>query len=291
MKLRLLLTGLLMILLTGCWVQEAPVSKNNELSIVSDKLTSEDSVLIKRFAKEHKVTVRYELLSAEAILQRIRVQKYNADIDIILTEDEQLREELFQMKKLRILKNDQLFGKLNRQFNNRHHYWLPVTHDPLILCKSKDTLLACPAVDFGVWHKNDSTYPKLVLPANRRNDVYHSLLGKSRYKWLSKPPKYAVYSTEKVYCLSDYVHRIYFTTDSVANTNRAECRYYLAHKKRTFSTVCTLSVFRYGRNPAVAERFITFCAANAYTLASGRNQLPVNQRIDANWYIRSLSIQ
>jgi spermidine/putrescine-binding protein len=291
MKPRVLLTVLVVVVLTGCWVEEAPVSKTNELSVVSDQLTAGDSLIIKRFAKKHHITVHYEELSPEAILQRIRVQKYNADIDVILTEDEQLRKALVKMKTLRTLKNEDLFGKLNRQFNNRHHYWLPVTHDPLILCRKKDTLHSCQALDFGMWHKKDSAYPTLILPKKKRNEIYTDLLVKSRYKWLSKPPTYARFSNEQVYCLSDYVHRVYFSKDSTLIAKSKACRYYLAHKKRTFSTISTLSIFQYGRNPVAAELFISYCAANAYTFASGRNQLPVNQRIQANWYIRSLFVQ
>ena len=291
MKLRLLLFGCLISVLTSCWVQEAPESKNNELSVVADQLTLEDSLLIQRFTKKYKVKVRFERLSPEAILQRIRTQKYNADIDIILTEDEVLREELMQMKKLRPLKDAYLFGKLDRQFNNRHHLWLPLTHDPLILCRPKDSLQSCPAIDFSTWHKKDSTFPKLMLRTGDKSKNYRSKLAKSRYKWIVSPPKHSSFSNEKVYCLSDYVQRIYLTDDSIHVSSDAECRYYLAQKKRTFSSVCTLSIFRYGRNSAVAERFISFCAANAYQIAGGRNQLPVNRHIGANWYIRSLSVQ
>lgn len=288
MKLRLLLIGLVASLLAGCWVQEAPESHYNELSIVSDKLTKDDSLIIQRFAKEYKITVRYEQLSPDAILHRIRTQKYNADIDIIFTEDDELRNELMQMKKLRPLANEHYFGKLDRQFNNRHHLWLPITHDPLILSRNKDTLHSCPAIDFGTWHLKDSAYPKLTLRAGRKTQIYRNQLDDSRYKWLSHPPKHGTYSTEKVYALSDYVQRHYLSDSMV---QREECLYYLAYKKRTFSTISSLSVFRYGRNVAVAERFIAFCAANAYHLASGRNQLPVNRHITANWYIRSLSIR
>lgn len=282
--------GLIGSLLAGCWVQEAPESKDNELSIVADNLTGEDSLMIARFAKKYKVTVRFERLSPEAILQRIRSQKYNADIDIIFTEDDELRRELKQMNKLRVFTDTHLFEKLDRQFNNRHHLWLPVTHDPLILRRSKDTLQSCPAVDFGTWHKNDSAYPKLILPSGGKSQTYRTKLASSRYKWLSTPPKYSAFSTEKVYSLSDYVERCYFSKDS-AISRRNDCLYYLAQKKRTFSTFSSLSIFRYGRNSAVAERFIAYCAANAYHLASGRNQLPVNRKVPANWYIRSLSIR
>lgn len=289
MKLRLLFIGLAASLLAGCWVQEAPEGNYNELSIVSDKLSPDDSLIIQRFAKEYKITVRYEQLSPEAILQRIRTQKYNADIDLIFTEDDELRNELMLMKKLRPLSDERLFGKLDRQFNNRHHLWLPITHDPLILSRKKDTLHSCPAIDFGTWHLKDSAYPKLALRSGRKAQIYRNQLENSRYKWLSQPPKYSAYSTEKVYTLSDYVQRYYFSDSMVSR--QEECLYYLAYKKRTFSTVSSMSVFRYGRNVAVAERFIAYCASNAYQVASGRNQLPVNRRITANWYIRSLSIR
>ena len=290
MKLRLMFLGLIGCLLAGCWVQEAPESKDNELSIVADKLTGEDSLMIARFAKKYKINVRFERLSPEAILQRIRSQKYNADIDIIFTEDDDLRRELKLMNKLRVFEDDHLFEKLDRQFNNRHHLWLPVTHDPLILRRNKDSLQSCPAVDFSVWHKNDSAYPKLILPTGGNSQTYRTKLAASRYKWLTNPPKHSTYSTEKVYRLSDYVGRYYSSKDSTIS-RKNDCLYFLAQKKRTFSTFSSLSIFRYGRNSAVAEHFIAFCAANAYHLASGRNQLPVNRSVSANWHIQSLSIR
>jgi len=270
----------------GCVLDEASEPQKKSLSIVADRLSHEDSTTIEQFAKKYQVSVSMEVLSPETILKRVLTDRYNANIDILLTEDQSLRKELHALNALRPIRNTAAFGLLERQFNNQHHYWLPVSHDPLIVTRHKDST-GCSSVDFRSWHKNDSLRPAFNVLHHR--EQYLSLIkASSGLRRLQAPNR--MLSTENVYALSEFVERSN-NLDSLYRAQSKTCRYFLIENQRYVSLVNTLSIFRYGRNTAVAERFLNYFAGNAYAVSSGRNQLSTRKNSSPNWYIRSLSIQ
>ena len=277
--------------LTGCWVQEAPVEKKKALFIVADYLTKEDSAVINRFSSDRHIAVTITILSAEEIVRRVQAKRYNAEMDILLTENESLRQQLYDLGAFRPVGNQELFSKLDRQFNNKHHYWLPVSHDPLIVTSPKDTSDNCPEIDFTAWHRLDSLLP--VIRIKQHMADYTALLQNSHHLgWLSAANKKATTSAtgERIYPLSEFV-ALENAQDSTYNKRQHACRSFLVDNKRFITRTNTVSIYAHGRNHAAAEKFVHVFMANAYTIANGRNQLPVNKRVQANWYIRSLSIR
>ncbi|HLP56831.1 MAG TPA: hypothetical protein VK151_17460 [Fluviicola sp.] len=271
---------------SGCWIDEVQPTKKKSLCIVADHLSKEDSLVINQFGHNYKVSIKKEVLKPEAILQRIRSEKYNAEIDILIIENAALRKELSNLNALKSIQSPELFSRLERQFNNTHHRWIPVCHDPLIVCKPKDSLQNCGPLNL----KKTALHPKLIL--REKHEEYRDLLAGTNYNWLNAETGPATqYGNERLFALSDFVDRIFFADDSTAGIIPNECRYYLIDKKRTISRTCTLSLYRYGRNGAVAANFLSFYMANSYSVANGRNQLPVKKHVTPNWYIRSLSIQ
>ena len=278
------------IFLSGCWVQEAPQEKKKSLFIVADYLTKDDSTVINQFSFDHHVAVTIKIMTPEAIVQRIKSERYNAEIDIILTQNHELRNELYSLGSLKPISNPALFSQLDRQFNNKHHFWLPVSHDPLILANPKDSSGVCRITDFSTWHKSDSAFPALKIKKNSGD--YSMLLKNSHHlSWINNTKanrKMAV--NESVYSLSEFV-ALENSRDSTYNKRANGCRSYLVDNKRYITLVNTVSIYTYGRNQATAQKFIRVFAANAYTIASGRNQLPASKAVQPSWYIRSLAIQ
>jgi hypothetical protein len=287
MNLRLIfIVCVLGIAFTGCWIEEVQPVQKKSLCIVADHLSKEDSLVINQFGYNYKVTIKKEVLKPEAILQRVRSEKYNAEIDILIIESADLRKELNHLNAYKSIRSTELFGQLERQFNNTHHKWIPVSHDPLIVCKPKDSLQNCGPLNL----KKTALRPKLVL--RPKHQEYTDLLSGTKFNWLNAETGPATqFGSERIFALSDFVDRTFFADDSTAGIIPDECRYYLIDKKRTVSRLCTVSLYRYGRNNAVAGSFLSFYMANSYSIANGRNQLPVKKQVTPNWYIRSLSIQ
>lgn len=275
---------------SGCWIQEAPVQKQKALCVAADFLTKEDSAVINRFALNYKVKVSISVLTPEAIIERCRYERYNAGIDVIITANKALRKQLQLLDAFKPVKDPVLFGKLDRQFNNKHHHWLPVSHDPLIVTAPKDTSSNCPVLNFSRWHRRDSLHP-VVKISRPLLPEYSTLIATSRrLKWLNlaRPP--VSLSNERIYALSEFA-QLEKTKDTSYNKAADGCRSYIIDNKRFITRTTTVSVYAHGRNHATAQEFVNVFFGNAYTVASGRNQLPVNKRIKPSWHIRSLSIR
>jgi len=273
--------------ISGCWIDEAKESTQKELFIVADFLSKEDSLVINQFAFNNHIKVKQTILTPVTILERIRNNRYNAEMDILIIEDADLRKKLQELHALRPIQSVRLFSQLERQFNNQHHQWIPITHDPLIVVQGKDSTNTCSAIDFKLWHKGDSLQPKFLI--RKQENLYYPLLENStRFNWTKTKKKQ--FSDEQIYRLSEYV-AIEFSEDSVRVTTNFPCRYFLIDNKRTISLINTVSIYKHGRSIPLAEKFLSFFMANSYSVANGRNQLPTKKNVLPNWYIRSLSIQ
>jgi hypothetical protein len=282
----ILLLPVILLGFSGCWLDEAAEPQQKSLTIVADRLSHEDSTLIEQFGKKYHVSVQLEVLKADVILKRIRTDRYNANIDVLITEDQSLRRQLQELNAFKAIRNTAPFGQLERQFNNQHHYWIPVSHDPLIVTRAKDTT-GCSPIDFRKWHKNDSLKP--VFLVTRQRDNYLSLMGASTNlgKLRSASRKQG---GEHIYTLSEFVE-LENSSDSMYHSNSNACRFFLIDNQRYVSSVNTVSIYRHGRNIAGAEQFLAFFVGHSYSVANGRNQLPTRKNVTANWFIRSLSIQ
>lgn len=275
--------------LSGCWVDEAKEPAKKDLHIIADYLSAEDSSIIRDFGRNRRVEITFSVLSPDAILKRVRTHRYNAEIDILICEDATLLKQLQELNVFRTIRNPALFSRLERQFNNHHHHWIPVSHDPLVVTAPKDTADNCPTIDFRNWHTNDGLQAGIAF--NKYRSDYFSLISKSpRLNRMKDNPKPETLSNERIYPLSQLVE-LENGTDSL-NTNKLRtCRYFLIDNQRYITRINSAAIYRYGRNSAAAEQFLSFYSGNAYQVASGRNQLPTGKNIQPNWYIRALSIK
>jgi hypothetical protein len=257
MKLKCFLLFLLIpAVFTGCWLDEAEAPRKKSLFVIADRLSGEDSLIIRDFAKARKVDVTIEVLKPEVILSRIRSKRYNADIDILLTEDEALRTQLQDLKVLKPIRNEGLFSSLERQFNNQHHQWIPVSHDPLVLSTHKDSSSNCPDIDFRNWHRKDSLTPYYGVRQHRED--YKELLSRTTHlKWMSAATTRRKVSPEQIHTLSELVD-MENAADSVYRSHMNLCRFYLIDRQRYISRIMTASIYRHGRNSAEAESFLAY---------------------------------
>lgn len=276
------------LLLASCTTEEARVPEQKYLFIISDRLTKEDSLIINQFSFDRHVHIEKKVLSPKEILHLIRSNRFNPDIDILLTEDDMLREQLENLKAFRSIRDQALYGSIDRQFNNQHHLWIAVSHDPLIVTCSRDTSGNCADIPFRSWHRNDSLKPAF-FPRGYSVAYQHLLKDNTHLKRLLLTTG-GERSEEQVYPLSVFVE-IQNSRDSLFNVRKTACRHYLIDHQRFVSRKNTASVYRYGRNPATAEQFIRYYLGNDYQIASGRNQLPTRKNVPANWYIRTLNIR
>lgn len=272
-----------------CWVDEAKEPAKKDLHIIADYLSPEDSSVIRDFGRSRHVEVTIKVLSPEAILKRVRTHRYNAEMDILICEDATLLKQLQELNAFRTIRNTALFSQLERQFNNHHHHWIPVSHDPLVVTTPKDSTNNCSRIDFRNWHSNDGLQPGTVF--GKYHPDYFNLLSQSqRLNRIKDNQKPEALSNERIYPLSLLVE-LENGTDSLNNNKLRTCRYYLIDNQRYISRINCAAIYRYGRNSAAAEQFLSFFTGNAYQVANGRNQLPTGKNVQPNWYIRTLSIQ
>lgn len=276
--------------LSGCWVNEASEPKTKELEIVADYLSPEDSAVINDFSKSRKVTIHLQVLQPQDILKRVRQTRYNAGMDILITRDNELLLHLQELDAFRKVRNSALFSQLERQFNNKHHHWIPLSHDPLVLTTHKDTSGTCRKPDFRNSLIQEGKRPTLVL--GKYTKAYSELLkASSRYKQLTITPENTMFvASGRIYPLSALVD-LQEGSDSISHTQLLPCRFFLIDKQRYVTLMNYAGIYRYGRNGAEAEKLLTFLLANSYRIASGRNHLPTSKNAVPNWYIRSLVVE
>lgn len=277
--------------LSSCWIQNAPEDTTEEVSVVSDYFTKADSVLIKKFARQQKVTVHYSILSSKKLLERITKQRYNANIDVILTHDPKLREELHLVKAMEVLTPPSWYDRLDKQFAKKYLEWLPLSHNPLLVTYPSDTSDRCIPIDFAKWHKGKDTIPPMIRLLNDKDEYQGQLNASERLKWLHVDKSAGYWSLERVYSLSGFLTKLN-KPDSTFNRQMHSCRAYLRIENDQFVTrIFTAGIYKDGQNKDVAHRFLTYYTNYMYQLASSRNELPTRVDLPVNGVIRRAVIR
>ncbi|MCC6700559.1 MAG: hypothetical protein IT221_03495 [Fluviicola sp.] len=289
MKKWISILSVLLCILSSCLVEQAPVAKDHQLIVFSDKLTAQDSIFLKQYAKQHKIDLTFHQLNADFIKQQILQHRYDIDVDVLWLSDQALRDELQQQQLLRSITNDQLFTDLNRQFNNTHHCWLPLAHNPLVLAMPKDSSNWCRTIYFEAWHKKDSLKPQFKL--GQWESLYLKELQKSkRFEKISRTSNKNKLANERVYPLS-YLVKLEEKKDSSYQRSMNACKTYLLDRKRYITIFSSASIYRYGRNPAEAERFMSALSNYSSIFASSRDQLPCSRKTRQSPKIGNLQIK
>jgi hypothetical protein len=277
-----------LLLLAGCRIQEAPKSAAREVTIVSDYLTKDDSVLIRSFGKDEKIRTKIVILTPDSIRALVGRNIYNTGIDVLLTQEKSLRDFFYSKAAFAKIDNPRLFQQVERQFDNTHNFWIGLSHDPLVIAAPKDTLRQCPDIDPAGRHRKDSLGIPVKVKSGRQE--YMDLLSRSsKLQFLTKKPAKG-YGKEIVMPFSELVE-LENSADSAYNHNIRPCFSWLAENKRYFTRVTTVSLVRYSRNAAAAKKLVNYLFANSWSVANGRNQLPTVKRYKPNWYIESLLIR
>lgn len=281
--------SILLLALSSCLVEEAPIAKEQQLVVFSDKLTLQDSIFIKHYSKKHKIKVIFHQLNPAFIREQLLEHRFDVDVDILLLSNQAFRNELLEQKLLRKINYNQAFTDLNRQFNNTHHFWLPLAHNPLVVAMPKDSAANCRTIYFESWHKKDSLKPQFKL-GQMEQDYIIELNKSRRFQSFSKTMNKGRLSNEQISPLSSLV-KLSIRKDSNFRQSNITCKTYLKDRKRYITIYNSASIYRYGRNPIEAERFIIALSKYAAIFASNRNQIPCNKKTQQSPKIAELNIQ
>lgn len=269
--------------LSAC-LDEAKPSAHEKIIFYTDTYCPADSAIINEFEQSRHISVQVVYQPQEEIAKLVRKDKFNTGIDVLLLASDSLREALYNQGLFSQLKGHLYFRNMDRQFNNNHHFWIPLCHNPLVLVTKKDSSAACIPLNWNKLNK-DSVHPGIEFKSN-----IHSYLMK-----LSKTDKFSRFTKKNLRAVSPY--RIY-TLDQLAKMsevdfhfNQNNCFYYLVEKQRFMTNFTSISLYKYGRNKTAAQQFIEFYSLYQYQIASNRNQLSTFKTIQPNFLIRTLEIQ
>lgn len=281
-KIYILFAGLFFTL-SAC-LDEAKPSVHEKIIFYTDTYCPADSAIINEFEQSRHISVQVVYQPQEEIAKLIQKNKFNTGIDVLLLASDSLRENLYNQGLFSQLKEHIYFRNIDRQFNNNHHFWIPLCHNPLVLTCKKDSSAVCVPLNWNKMNK-DSVRPGIEVKSN-----VNSYLMK-----LAKTDKFAKITKANLKSVSGY--RIY-TLDQLAKLsevnvhfNQNNCFYYLVEKQRFMTNFTSISLYKYSRNKTAAQQFIEFYSLYQYQVASNRNQLSTFKTIQPNFLIRTLEIQ
>jgi hypothetical protein len=274
----------ILILASSCMVEEAKPLTHEKMIIYTDNYCPRDSIIIQEFEQTKHISVQVIYQSKDQIAQLIQKNKFNAGIDVLLLSSDSLREDLYNKSLFTSLKDHSVFKNINRQFHNNHGYWIPFSHNPLILVTSRDSAAKCELMNWSKF-KIDSIKPQLAITSNLSS--YLLKLNKSEKFTLAKNAKFPTAKNYSIYTLDELVD----ISDKDMRFSESKCFYYLVEKHRYLTNFTSISFYKYSRNKIAAEQFIHFFMHYQYQAASNRNQLSTYKQIQPNYSIRELGIQ
>lgn len=251
----------------------------HELVVCTDHYSEADKSLFQKIGKQLKVRIIIQQLPDYQIRNIVEKNKFNVTFDAIITRSESIRKYLKENNLLSVIETPTSFQKLQRQFYNTHHLWLPISHDPLLIVQQKDSLHPCGRINW-TQIKRDSLSINFQVRQDSavvRQKINHS-------KKLSS-------------LLWTYLH----TNQALSLQQLAElatqkkvkpaCRYYLFENHQQLTTVSSISLYRYSRNKTITNQFIKRLSGYSYQLASNRNQLSTFKNVQPNFNIQRLEIK
>lgn len=273
-------------LFTSCTLEEARAPKHTSVVVYTDVYCPDDSVFISEFENYAHMDVRIFYKKTGEIMQLIASNRYNAGADILITQSDSLRRYLRERNLLHRIQNKRLFRNLSRQFNNTHYLWLPLCHDPLVLATRKDSTDDCAQLN---WNKilRDSSGTDFHVATNELAYYRQEFLrpGSKFTRILDNPDNHR--AKNALWKLTDLVQK----NESDPKFNQAYCFHYLAENQRFFSSMCSVSIYKYGRNKSAAIRFLDYYGKFNYQIASNRNQLSTSKGITVDYRISELGIR
>ncbi len=273
-------------LVNNCVLEQADIPKQRELVIVSDQFTEKDSSIILQYAKLTNSRITMKIKSPQDYLLWIQNHPYQPEADVIWFQNDSIYTVLIQEGKLSMIRKDHLFAKLDRQFNVQDRFYLPITHNPLVVSIPKDSGGICRELNFTNWHLKDSLRPAFYSNTTLR--TYYTQLNKAPFIHLWS--KNRSYSNEQIYSLSDLSEQ-YLAADSMYRKLSFRCNYYLLNRGKYITVKSALAIPKYARNKAGANALIAFLAQQHEYLAFGRNEHSCFKNASGYKNVKSLEIK
>jgi hypothetical protein len=243
-----------------------------------------DSVIIREFEKSKKVSVQVVYQTQDEIAKSIQKNQFNTGIDVLLLSSDSLRENLYNQSLFSQLRGRSFFRNIDRQFHNNHGFWIPVSHDPLVLVTKKDSSANCLPMNWEKF-KKDSLAAKIGVTSNVR--PYRMKLEKTNKFAAIAKNKAPVNTKFNIYSLSQVAQ---FSKQDF-RYEKTNCFHFLVEHQRFMTNFTSISLYKYSRNKVVSQQFIEFYCRFQYQIASNRNQLSTFKTVNPNFLIRSLEIQ
>ncbi|NVK64685.1 MAG: hypothetical protein HWE22_08870 [Flavobacteriales bacterium] len=125
---------------SACTLKSAQVEKNPSITIASDFLHSEDSVLFENFAKRHDLKIIIRHLSLNEIISEVETKGYNSGIDMVFSENTRTPIELNKKAILQnLMEPENKLTSQNRYISYRHNF-VGVGLDPFVVIFKNDSL-------------------------------------------------------------------------------------------------------------------------------------------------------
>lgn len=262
-------------LLSACVLEEAPVDTKRKLTIHADHLTAQDSLFLTNYAKKHQVDIQFLVKSAAHIKTGILQEKYSYPADVILLSDEFVMQELRLAGYFQTINQTDIFEGQQRQFANTHHQILPLCHNPLLVTSPKDSAASCIQLNFDLWHRKDSLYPKIELFELEK--AFAKKIEEHPGLWqLYRPDSYRTQSQERIIPLTHWLQR----SDSQVS-NSMICVEALTIKKRYITLVTGLAILKFSSNKQEAHRFLSAFQDYQHIFSAARKQVPTNKKVAA----------
>ncbi|MDR0801313.1 hypothetical protein [Fluviicola sp.] len=269
--------------LNACVLDEAKQSIHEKVVFYTDTYCPADSTIIQEFEQSRHISVQIVYQPQKEIAKLIQKNKFNTGIDVLLITSDSLRENLYNQGLFSQLKGRTAFRNINRQFNNNHHFWVPLCHNPLVLTTKKDSSITCIPLNWNKLNK-DSTHPKIEIQSNVSSYLV-KLSETDKFSWINRNLKaissYRIYTLDQLAKLSEVNFRF----------NQNNCFYYLFENQKFITNFTSISLYKYSRNKVASQQFIEFYSRYQYQVASNRNQLSTFKTIQPNFLIRTLEIQ
>ncbi len=264
--------------LNACLVSEAPKVISKNLHVYFDCYKKEDKKWIRSFEKRNKVKVIIHLTNLRELKTELKHRPFDGKIDVLFTQSDSSKSLIRSLKNYSTCLQNSDFDNLPKQFNNSHHRWLPLCHNPLVLSINKDTNSTCVHLNFSNWaKKNDSLIPQFNS-SNLSLEHLNSLKKSVAFSYFLKRG-FKISPKQKVELLSEVV----------AARNRKECFYFLVDKRKYLTQTVWLFCPKYSRNQSLARKFVSYALSRIETFSSNRNQLPTFKKVPVSIKISKLN--
>jgi iron(III) transport system substrate-binding protein len=290
---------LLSLLLVSCMAQDAQPAKKQSVTVYTDHLGENDSLLFEKFKKEEKITVYYKVLPADSILAIIQGEKYNSHADLILLHGADQLQQAGKMKLFSTITSEKLLAETDKNYISPQKNWIALSKSPIVLIYDQ-RILKPDTISF----YNEVLQPKwkgkiaLQDPSSSTLNVLGNSISQLNVKhkrYLSQLnaqtslPRSGNDLTQIKRINLGQAQLAFVELSSLVESNERrdtlDRRLYKNIKvifpgqtqKGSFYNVTGAGIYKYARNAGNAEKLLQFLGSKRaqYAFASGRAEFPV----------------